>query len=181
VPTASDFEDEELDQTYEQINLTFDYNATDRFNATGSIGWEWRSTDGGGTDGGFVYDLNLRYRFGPGTTVAARGSRQTSASTGSEGSRLSTNFEVSVSQPIGRRCLFEVAGGYELSEYAEVADDTGAAREDTFFYLRPAVRIGLTPRLSMSVFYEFRKNESEGEGGRPYEGNRVGTQLTYSF
>jgi uncharacterized protein (PEP-CTERM system associated) len=164
------------------VDLNFSYHATGKLTADGSIGWEWRSGDGGEAQDGFVYDFGLNYQVRPQTLIMARGSRRSFATAlGDHGTRRSTNFEVSVTQTLFTRFMLGLAIGYEHSEYGGEQDVLASAREDDYVYIRPSLGTNITPRLSISLFYEYRNNDSSGVDGRSFQGNLFGTQLTYRF
>lgn len=181
-PRRSPDQSDGLDQAYQQLNLTFDYRATDKLNASGSLGWEWRSSDEGQAQGGFVYDLSLSYRIRHNTFITARGSRRTFASAlYNNANRTSTSFEVSLNQTILERFNLSVACGYERSEYEGSPGAIGSDREEDFIYVRPSLSVGITPRLSASLFYEYRRSEGTGADALSFRGNRFGMQMAYAF
>ncbi len=171
------------DQTFEQANLTASYRATHKLSFDASAGWEWRQSDGadyGDTDS-FVYSLAGHWAPRESTLVTLRGQRQTYASSiYNNTNRESTNVELSVNQRLWQRFQLGVAAGYEFSDYTGQGGTGGDGREDDYFYVRSSVAFSITHRLSTSVFYDYRNNDSDTELNS-YESNRFGASLTYSF
>jgi Putative beta-barrel porin 2 len=171
-------------QYYQQARLRLHYVATGKLNAKFSGGVEVREFEG--TDLiriSPVFSLGLDYRPFDGTTLGVVGYRNIYPATSITGQDITaTGFEISATQRILQKFIAGLAFGYENDVYLatseESPDDTD--RVDNFIYVRPRLTYSFVDWLSASVFYEFRRTDSNQTTNSFYD-NRVGMELALTF
>lgn len=91
----------------------------------------------------------------------------------------STGAALDVSHAMTDRTRLGISLGYEFADYEVLSGDLppGATREDNYYYIRPHFTYAFSERISMSLFYQFSNNDSEGYGAASFERNWIGITL----
>ena len=186
-------------QTYQNLLLTSGYTATGKLVFRGQAGVDFRQYDPvdtvaapqGGKDETtrFVFNLGAAYQMRERTSLRLGASRSTDGSAIAGISSIQrTSATLSLHQGIGQRLAFNMAGGYDLSDYG--SDTYGnqsaeggtplADRQENYWFSRASLNLMPTARITLGVFYEYRQNDSDGSG-LTYEANRYGIQAAVSF
>jgi len=75
--------------------------------------------------------------------------------------------------------------GYSLSHY-EVATSAvasaGTVRDDQYVYVKPALAYRFLERAQASIFYQYRRNDSNLiNNNNDFYNNQIGLELSYRF
>jgi hypothetical protein len=167
-------------QVYQQIRARATYNATGKVSFEGSAGVQFLQSDSESKTF-FVFSLAANYEPFDGTTIALRGYRNILGSAALEGQDyIATGIELTFGQRFFQRVFLTTATGFENDEYIAIAADTNAGRVDNYIFVRPAIAYALTKWVSISLFYEYRRNFSNEEQVAFFD-NRVGGAFTFQF
>jgi uncharacterized protein (PEP-CTERM system associated) len=126
----------------------------------------------------FDYDL-----VGDGKTtarIAAYRNFNPSAQLGNQ-AYWSNGVVLGVSRQFGARTSVALDVGFEYATYEATAADVIATREDKVYYFRPHVTYAISNRISLSMFYQYSKNDSTGIGESSFERNSIGIMANFVF
>ncbi|MDQ6623816.1 MAG: outer membrane beta-barrel protein [Verrucomicrobiota bacterium] len=175
------------DQTFEQVNLRLNYQATGKVSLDGSVGVEFRQfqdTANNQSDGTYVspvYELGATYQPFDGTTVSLHGSRRTQNSAVFAGQDYSTtDINLSVRQRFLQRIYLGISAGYQHSDYFSTSQLVSATRTDNYFYLQPTLDFTLTRFWTMGAYYLHREDDSSANAFR-FDDNQYGLRTSFTF
>jgi hypothetical protein len=178
VPEGTDY------NTYD-VNVRFNWSASDRLTVGLTAGAETvDSTAGDYSDVTPVFTFNFDYDlFGDGKTSAKIGAYRNfhpSAQLANQ-AYWSNGVFLSVSRQFGARTSVAMDVGYEYASYEATAAGITATRVDKLIYFRPSVTYAISTRISLSMFYEFSKDDSTGNGESSFERNSLGLMANFVF
>ena len=170
------------DQTFEQVNLRLNYDATAKLNIYASAGVEFRQFDG--NRGGYVtpvFEVGATYTpFADTTLTLAAGRRIYNsgylANQDFGGTYLVARFQ----QRLLRRVYLGLTAGYENDNYISTDNDVTATRDDDYWFIEPSVDVLITRWLSAGVYYLHRQDSSSDDFFSFYD-NQVGVRATVRF
>ena len=170
-------------QSYESLLMTARYDATEKLDFSGSAGLNFRQADvsNGDDTTDFVFNLSARYQWRERTGFFLNAGRNTFGSATLPGSSDNrTSVYLGVNQKIGERLTWDLAGGYDFSDYQDPTNGYSSVREEDFVIGRTSLNYQPGANWFMGVYYEYRQNDSSDEI-LSYESNRFGLQLALSF
>jgi len=169
-------------QSFEQINLRLNYEATAKLNVYASAGVEFRQFDGNrDTYDSPVFEVGVNYNPFSGTYLTlAAGRRIYSSGYLANQDFGSTYVAARFGQRLFRRVYFGLAAGYENSDYIATDRDVSATRNDNYWFIEPSVDVLITRWLSAGVYYLHRE-DSSNEEFFSWEDNQVGVRATVRF
>ena len=170
------------DEEFEQINLRLSYAATSKLTVSGSVGVQFRETNGvGGTDVTPVFDLAVSYAPFDGTSLSLAASRSVQTSAVLTGENFdSTGFTFNVSQSLFQRATAHLSVGYTYSNYVFSGTGLSASRTDDYYFVQPGLDYTIRSNISAGIFYIHRQSSSSLLGNS-FSDNQIGARLTLSF
>lgn len=173
--------EEGSEQTSTQYLLRGSYVATGKLTINGSIGVELRETEAG-RETTPIFSFGFGYRLFERTTLTLDTYRRIFASASLAGQNYTaTGVTIGVRQQLFPRVGLSLAGGYDFSEYEAADEGVAASREDEFLFFRSALDWEVARWCRMSVFHDYSRSDSKGEGARPFDRNRMGLQVSFMF
>ena len=169
-----------------RVLLRSTWAATDRLTLRGEVGPEVREyTD---ADSGMEaywnlgIDYKLKFLDTGKTTFSFDVYRDQSASSSLVNqSYTSTGIAGTLSYTPAERISVNIATGYEFANYTGTSAEVNADRQDQLYFARPSISYSFSRRASMSLFYQWTQNVSEGDQGVGFERNGYGALFTVSF
>ena len=169
-----------------RVLLRSTWAATDRLTLRGEVGPEIREyTD---ADSGMEaywnlgIDYKLKFLDTGKTTFSFDVYRDQSASSSLVNqSYTSTGIAGTLSYTPAERISVNIATGYEFANYTGTSAEVNADRQDQLYFARPSISYSFSRRASMSLFYQWTQNVSEGDQGVGFERNGYGALFTVSF
>jgi hypothetical protein len=175
-------DDPTTDQTFEQVNVRLNYQATSKLNLYGSAGVEFRQFEGNrDTRITPVFEVGSIYHPFDGTTLTlAAGRRMYNSGFFADQDFASTYVVGRFQQRLFQRVYFGLAAGYENSDYFSTDRDVSATRDDDYWFIEPSVDVLITRWLSTGVYYLHRQDSSSFAFFSFYD-NQVGVRATLRF
>ena len=193
--------DNSSDQTFEQGLVAATYQATDKISMSGSGGVEIRQSKGGQgltanennqseTSTDPVFALGINYAPFDATSLSLSGYQAIQASSGATSENVTnTGVGFSLNQRFFHRIYTGFTFTYQHSEYRTNLGGqvpTGAAavtatgsKQDNFVY-RPSIGFAPTLWSSLTVYYQYQENESDGTVAG-YHDNQLGVSFSAEF
>lgn len=170
------------DQTFEQANVRFSYQATGKLNLFGSAGAEFRQFDGHrGTYVTPVFEAGATYHPFDGTNVTLAAGRRIFNSGFFPDQNFATTYILArIQQRLLQRVYLGLAAGYENADYFATKSGVNATRNDNYYYVEPSVDVLITRWLSVGVYYLHRQDFSSIDFFSFYD-NQIGVRATARF
>jgi hypothetical protein len=183
VRAGEDYLDEPSpDQSFQQVNVRANYDASEKLRITSSAGVEFRSSEGfGRTRTSPLFTVGATYAPFDGTQLGFAATQRTYNSA-VEGGRdfLSTQFVLRARQRLLQRFFLSVAAGLQSQDYDFATDDISADREDNYRFIAPAFDVIVTRYGTVGVYYAHRENDSSNPLFG-FEDNQFGLRSTLTF
>ena len=175
-------DDPNPDQTFEQVNVRIDYQATGKLNLTASAGVEFRQFDGNRSERTTpVFEVGATYRPFDGTSVTLAAGRRMLNSGFFPDQDFATTYVIGrIQQRLFQRVYLGLAVGYENADYFPTAQNVSATRDDDYYFIEPSVDVLITRFLSAGVYYLHREDDSSLDFFSFYD-NQVGVRATLRF
>ena len=175
-------DDPTTDQTFEQINLRLNYEATAKVSLYASGGVEFRQFDGNrNTYDSPVFEVGVAYHPFSGTNISLAAGRRIFASGYVTSQDFGTTYVAArFQQRLFNRVYFGLGAGYEHSNYFATDRDVNATRDDDYWFIEPSVDVSITRWLSTGVYYLHRE-DSSNQDFFSWEDNQVGVRATVRF
>jgi hypothetical protein len=169
-------------QTFEQINLRLNYEATAKINLYASAGVEFRQFDGNrDTYDSPVFEVGVAYHPFSGTNISlAAGRRIYPSGYVSNQDFGATYVSGRFQQRLFNRVYLGLGAGYEHSNYFTTDRDVNATRDDDYWFIEPSVDVAITRWLSAGVYYLHREDISN-QDFFSWDDNQVGVRATVRF
>lgn len=175
-------DDPNPNQTFEQVNVRIDYQATGKLNLTASAGVEFRQFDGNRSERTTpVFEVGATYRPFDGTSVTLAAGRLMLNSGFFPDQDFATTYVIGrIQQRLFQRVYLGLAAGYENADYFPTAQNVSATRDDDYYFIEPSVDVLITRFLSAGVYYLHREDSSSLDFFSFYD-NQVGVRATLRF
>jgi hypothetical protein len=176
-------DDPDPDQTFEQANVRLSYQATGKVSLNASGGVEFRQFENSsrGEHVSPVFQIGAAYQPFDGTSLSLDVNRRTLNSAVFAGQNFaSTNVSVGVTQRLLQRVFLGLSAGYENSDYFSVFSGVSATRRDNYYFVEPAIDVGITRFWAIGAYYLHRQNDSSLDSFGFYN-NQVGLRTTLRF
>ena len=171
------------DQTFEQANARLSYRVTGKVSLNASGGAEFRQFEND-SRGGYispVFQIGAAYQPFDGTSLSLDLSRRTLNSAVLAGQDFtSTNISATARQRLLQRVFLGLSVGYENDDYFSVFNGVNANRTDNYYFVEPAIDIGITRFWAIGAYYLHRQNDSSLDSFG-FSNNQVGLRTTLSF
>jgi hypothetical protein len=79
------------------------------------------------------------------------------------------------------RLFATFAVGFEYADYLATDDSQNASRVDHYVFFRPSLNYAISDSSSLSIFYQYSYNDSDGFGANSFERGNYGVMLNYVF
>jgi hypothetical protein len=171
------------DRFFQTLNARASYEVTGKVVLKSALGVQFNEYSGGGESLRIlpVFSLGADYLLFPKTNVALQGYRNLQASPGIEGQDyIATGGEISLKQNFSDKFVVSTTVGYENDTYVANTSATSASRKDNYVFFRPKISYLLMKKLQLSVFYEYRANESTLSQDSWFN-NRINFQISSNF
>src|SRR5881275_2232876 len=170
------------DQTFEQVNVRFNYEVTAKVGLYASGGVEFRQFEGNrSTYDTPVFEVGATYHpFADTNLSLAAGRRIYNSGFLANQDFADTYFTARLQQRLFQRLYFGLGAGYENSDYFAAKDNVSAPRNDDYWFIEPSVDVLITRWLSAGVYYLHRE-DSSNEDFFSWEDNQVGVRATLRF
>src|SRR5881396_3002063 len=170
------------DQTFEQVNVRFNYEVTAKVGLYASGGVEFRQFEGNrSTYDTPVFEVGATYHpFADTNLSLAAGRRIYNSGFLANQDFADTYFTARLQQRLFRRLYFGLGAGYENSDYFAADRDVSATRNDDYWFIEPSVDVLITRWLSAGVYYLHRE-DSSNQQFFDWEDNQVGVRATVRF
>jgi hypothetical protein len=171
------------DQTFEQANVRFSYQATGKIDFAATAGAEFRHFEGDMRDQYIspVFELRMNYAPFDGTKIFASANRRTLNSAVLAAQNYSvTNVSVGVQQRLMQRFFLGVNAGYEMSDYFSTIGSTADTRNDHYFFVQPSIGVRVTRFWNVGAYYLRRQNDSSFDLFS-FHDNQVGLRSSVEF
>jgi hypothetical protein len=180
---ANRVDDPNPDQTFEQANVRFSYQATGKIDFAASAGVEFRHFDGDTRDTytSPVFEIGMNYVPFDGTKISITANRRTlsSALLASQDYAV-TNISAGIQQRMFQRVFLGVNAGYENSDYFSTVSNSGSNRSDNYFFVQPSIAVRVTRFWTVGAYYLHRENSSSFDAFS-FHDNQVGLRSTLEF
>jgi hypothetical protein len=175
-------DDPTTDQTFEQINLRLNYEATAKLSLYASGGVEFRQFDGNrNTYDSPVFEVGVAYHPFSGTNISLAAGRRIYASGYVSNQDFGTTYVAArFQQRLFQRVYFGLGAGYEHSNYFATDRDINATRDDDYWFVEPSVDVLITRWLTAGIYYLHRE-DSSNEDFFSWQDNQVGVRATVRF
>jgi hypothetical protein len=169
-------------QTFEQVNLRLNYEATAKINLYASAGVEFRQFDGNrDTYDSPVFEVGVAYHPFVGSYISlAAGRRIYPSGYVSNQDFGATYVAARFQQRLFRRVYLGLGAGFEHSNYFATDRDVNATRDDDYWFVEPSVDVLITRWLSAGVYYLHRE-DSSNQDFFSWDDNQVGVRATVRF
>lgn len=153
-------------QTYQQPLLQIKYQPTAKISFSGQAGEEFRQFDSDIDDRSqFVFALNGGYEATDSTSFTLTGRRETQSSAQYAGENIvQTLYQGGVRQRFWQRVYLSLHGGFARDDYESNRSVASVVRRDDYHFYKVSATGDLTPRGSLELSYEYRKNDSSLSG-----------------
>lgn len=172
------------DQTFEQVNARFTYQATGKISLNAMGGVEFRQFDNNGSDSDHVspvFEFGATYQPFDGTNLSLRAARRTFASAVSVAQDYSSSSIVfGARQRFCQRFYLGVAAGYENDDYFSTMNGVNATRTDDYFFVQPALDVTITRWMTVGAYYLHRQNDSAA-ANFSFRNNQFGLRASFTF
>lgn len=74
-----------------------------------------------------------------------------------------------------------MATGYEFANYEATSSEVTADRQDNLYFVRPSLTYAISRRASVSLYYQWTQNVSDGEQSIDFDRNSYGALFTLSY
>jgi hypothetical protein len=168
-------DDPSTNQSFEQINLRLNYEATAKINLYASAGVEFRQFDGNrDTYDSPVFDVGVAYHPFSGTNISLSAGRRIYPSGYVSNQDFGATYVAArFQQRLFNRVYLGVGAGYEHSNYFTTDRDVIATRDEDYWFIEPSVDVAITRWLSAGVYYLHREDISNDD--------QVGVRATVRF
>lgn len=175
-------DDPNPDQSFEQANVRFNYQATGKLSLAASVGVEVRQFDGHRGDRVTpVFEVGAIYHPFDGSSVTlAAGRRMLNSGFFADQDYATTYFVARIQQRLLQRIYLGLAVGYENADYFPTSSGVSATRNDDYYFVEPSVDVLITRWLSAGVYYLHREDNSSLDFFSFYD-NQVGVRGTLRF
>jgi hypothetical protein len=179
----SNVDDPNPDQTFEQANVRFSYQATGKIDFAATAGVEFRHFEGDLRDQytSPVFEMRMNYAPFDGTKMFVAANRRTLNSAVLAAQNFAvTNITVGVQQRLLERFFIGVNGGYENSNYFSTIGSTADTRDDNYFFVQPSIGVKVTRFWNVGAYYLRRQNDSSFDAFS-FNDNQVGLRSSMEF
>jgi hypothetical protein len=180
---ADHVDDPNPDQTFEQVNVRFSYQATGKIDFAGSAGVEFRHFDGDkrGEEVSPVFEISMNYLPFDGTKISLTANRRVLNSAVLTAQNYTvTNLSVGIQQRLLTRFFLGLNAGYENSDYFSTISNSGSARSDDYFFVQPSIAVKVTRFWTLGAYYLHRANNSSFDAFS-FHDNQVGLRSNLEF
>jgi hypothetical protein len=169
------------DQTYEQLLLRAEYDATENLSIHGSVGGELREFQSGRSDRfNGIFSLGSIYNVGENTILSADAYRRTESSLiATDQNYMVTGASVGVSQVIDDKYTLRLTGGFDHSDYYATAPDVNTNDSYDYFFIRTGIDCQFASQFVAGFFYQYQQSESSRINA--FSNNLTGITLAYHF
>jgi Putative beta-barrel porin 2 len=169
-------------QTFEQINLRLNYEATAKLSLYASAGVEFRQFDGNrDTYDSPVFEVGALWHPWNGAYISlAAGRRIYPSGYVSNQDFGATYVAARFQQRLFQRLYLGLGAGYEHSNYFSTFRNVSATRDDDYWFIEPSLDVLITRWLSAGVYYLHRE-DSSNEDFFSWDDNQVGVRATVRF
>lgn len=156
---------ESVNQTYQQALVRASYAVSELIDLRASAGGERRDFQGPEDSRmDAIFSLGGTYRPRLSTTINIDGYRRPHTSVVLlNRNYISTGISAGVRQTFLQRYAVYVNGGYENADYVRTHPDADESREDDYIFGRVGADWQALDRLTLGVFYQYRKNSSSDD------------------
>src|SRR2546422_1667588 len=175
-------DDPNPDQTFEQVNVRLNYEATGKLNFYASAGVEFRQFNGNRSERTSpTFELGAMYRPFDGTTITLAASTPIlNSGFFPDQDFQATNVVLRIQQRLLQRFYLGLSAGYENADYFATARGVSAPREDNYYFVEPSVDVLITRFWSAGAYYLHRRDDSSIAFFSFYD-NQVGVRTTIRF
>jgi hypothetical protein len=172
--------DERGQETFQQVQLALNYNATGRFTLSTLLGYDFRQPDGSSDQSNLVYSVLAQYMIRDGTVFALEGHRRIEPSAVLPGQNyMLTGFTAGVTQRFLERWALGVKGGFDHVQYLDAGASTTVNRDYDYLFVRPSVTVS-GEWWDVELFYLYRELTSDDKD-LGFTNNQVGVRLGVVF
>jgi hypothetical protein len=169
-------------QPYEQPLLHLVYAPSQKLALEASGGAEFRQLPGGRERTTPVFEMTANYTSLSGLTVSADAYRRVAASSSlTQEDFTATGVDLGFAKDLGRQFVARVGGGYEHNDYFYAGRPVSDPRHDNFFFLTPSIEYHFNEHVLVSLFYNYRENESSLGSALEFTNNQVGLRARVQF
>jgi hypothetical protein len=175
---------QDMDQTYEQLQARVNWRATDKISFQISGGLEDRQfmTAGSSDSLSPVFGATIQYAPFKPTQISLSASRTMSSSDYYLAAQETevTTVSVNLNQQLPKKFHLGLGVGYSQSDYDTSTGTTGANRTDDDVSFNISLSHPFFKRGTWSVFYQYNNNSST-QAGFGFESNQVGFEIGYAY
>lgn len=170
------------DQTYYQLNLRTNYDATGKISVAGTVGLEVRTSDASSDlRVGPVFDVNAIYLPFDGTAISLSAGRQTTPSAVQGGQNYeNTNLSVSLRQRFFQRYFASLTTGYQNLHYVSQDSGGSAEREDNYLYVQGGLDVTIRENINVSLSL-LHRNSNSTLRSNGFDDNQASLGVSYRF
>jgi hypothetical protein len=170
------------DETFQQVNLSSNYELTGKLKATGSVGVEFRQSDNGGQNQlSPIFQIGVVYQPFDGTEINLSATGRTFNSATLTGQDFTSNqFVFTARQRLLQRLFLSLTAGYQNQTYFSTIGGLGSEREDNYYFIAPGFDVKITNFWSTGVYYFHRENNSSFTNFS-FDDNQVGLRTSLTF
>lgn len=167
-------------QAYEQVTLRAAYTATERLNFSANVGGDFRDS-GNGIEFSPIFGVSAIYKPFDSTDISLSGSRSiVPSAVSTQQEKEATSFFLSVRQRFLQRYFLTASSGYDHTEYRGATEGVSESRSDDSIVFGLSAVTNVTERLSVQLYYQYRRNTSTSEGFS-FTNQQIGLSSSVSF
>ena len=147
-------------QPYEQLLARGRYQFTDKIDAYGNVGIEFRQLEGRDDRVEPVFQFGLNYQPWEQTFITLGLARQLDNSAGTPGfDIISTEVDLDARQRFASHYYIGLVARFQSAQYLSVVSNSGA-RQDDIFLLQPYLKMDISKSATVELGYTFRHDDS---------------------
>lgn len=167
-------------QKLQQITADLAWQPREKIKINLKAGLEHRNSKSG-SESNPLLDGKIEWSPRVGTQIYLSGYQRQQASAYYAGQNYeSVGVSAGVSQRLGNHWSARVEAGKEKVDYSRVSGAGSAGRNDTIWFVRPALDYKLTDAFDVSIFYQI-SNDSSSDTDFGYRQQLAGIELNYKF
>jgi hypothetical protein len=167
-------------ETFQQVQLSMNYNMTGRVSLSTLLGYDFRQPEGSEDHSNLVFSVLGNYMIRDGTVFAVEGHRRIEPSAVLPGQNyMLTGFTAGVTQRFLERWTVGVKGGYDHVQYLDAGATAAVDRDYDYYFIRPSVTVS-GEWWDVELFYLYRELISDDDE-LGFTNNQVGVRLGVIF
>lgn len=172
------------DRTFYRFLLRANWAATPKFTISGSVGPQYNKIQGESGQISPYWNLGINYRLvdtGKTTFGLNIYSNQFSSIALINQSYTAKGISGSITWVPVSRLRISTALGFEHADYFSNSSTVSSTRQDNLYFIRPGMVYAISHSASVSLFYQYTRNQSSGSSSAPFTRDTFGVAMNITF